>query len=179
MSKPKRKRRTSLAGRLVEGLANAILILVVLAFGISIAARFGPAEERKHREEAAAKAASHETAERKSVPASTEELRDRPTVDIRNGCGRVGLAEELAQRMRRTNLFDVVEYRTANRYDYEKTLVKDRTGKPGAARQVRDWLQREYGVGQILEERIPAPEADVLVILGADLADTLRRLERK
>jgi len=60
-------------------------------------------------------------------------------VDVRNGCGRVGLAEEIMLRLRRAG-FDVVDCRNADRHDYAKTLVRDLRQNPQAA-DLRDWLR--------------------------------------
>ena len=173
MSAKRRKRRDSTLGRLLEGLADAALILVVLAFGVSIAARYSP-EPREIRPVQSILPPASPPAE---VPHKTD-WRDRPTIDIRNGCGQQGLAKVMTERLRLAG-FDVVNFRNADRDDYARTLVKDRSGKPIAADRVRDWMRLEFGVGEIVRDPIEAPEADVLLILGADLADTLRRRERE
>jgi hypothetical protein len=165
-TKRKRKKRSGV-GRLFEVLADVTLFCVVLAFGISIAARYGPQEERLQPVKGISRTQAKETVRADRKPGAYQ-----PTVDIRNGCGRGGLAEEMMSRLRRAG-FDVVEYRDADNYDYAHTLVKDRAGKPEGAGQVCAWLQREFGVGETVRDQVPTPSADVLLILGADLADSL------
>jgi hypothetical protein len=200
----RRRARGSFAGRLLEAIVNLLLLLVVLLFGFSIAGRFS-AEGRNTVRHAVERSGSQsrEQNDRRDAPrldpgdtgreqpqpglrdgavrgaggGGADRTEERPTVDIRNGCGRVGLAEDMMLELRRAG-FDVVEYRNADSYDYQKTLVEDRAGKPEAASRVQDWLRRTYGVGELRHVPVAAPEADVLLILGADLADTLRRLER-
>ena len=168
MSARKRTKR-SIRGRLVEWAADLVLILVVLAFSLSIAVRYSSSRTET---------VAPTSAPLRSPSPSEEELRNRPTVDVRNGSGATGLAEQMSRRLRRDG-FDVLEYRTADRDDYETTLVKDRTGRVGAAQKVCDYLRGAYGVGEVVVDRIGTPEADVLLILGRDLADTLARRERE
>jgi hypothetical protein len=190
----RRRGRGSFFGRVVETMLDLILVLIVLLFGFSIAGRFSaegratvknaerraaePLEMQAPRTARAGAGAGAERSANESRDAGEQPVSGRPvTVDIRNGCGRVGLAEDMMTQLRRAG-FDVVEYRNADRYDYEKTQVLDRAGKPEAAARVQGWLQRAYGVGEVRRQPVPSPEADVLLILGADLADTLRKLER-
>ena len=165
---PKRNR----AGRWFEIVANTVLVLIVLAFGLSIARRFGSEDGTERRVEPTRNVPPPEP------PIDPEILRNRPTVDIRNGCGEGGLAEQLMHRLRRAG-FDVVEYRNADRYDYERTLIKDRSGKDGAASRLVQWMRREYGVGERVEDKVGVPEADLVLVIGADLSDTLRAREAR
>lgn len=173
MAAKKRRKKRSGFGRFLEVLASGVLLLVVVAFAVSIAARYGGGEEEVLRP---ADTDSPSRPLRPPVEAPVES--DRPTVDIRNGCGRIGLAEEMMLQLRRAG-FDVVEYKNADNYDYPHTLIKDRAGKPEAAGRVCAWMQREYGVGESVREVMVSPPSDVLLILGADLADTLASRERK
>jgi hypothetical protein len=198
MKKRSKRGKRSLFGRVLEGLADVLLLLIILAFGISIATHFLKRDRsvrtaavptggtvpvagderagagRPGAREAEASAAAGEGTVR---PVSAEELRSRPAVDIRNGSGRPGLAETIALRMRGAH-FDVLEYRNADRYDYEQTLIKERGNKPQAAQAARSWLQKEYGVGRVEKDPKLTTAGDVLIILGTDLADTLRQRER-
>lgn len=172
MGARKRRKKKSGLGRVLEILANGLLLLVVLAFGISIAARFG-------REDSEVRPTSGEALYEEQLPPATVHVpeRNRPTVDVRNGCGEGGLAETLMHKLRRAG-FDVVEYKDADHFDYPHTLVKDRSGKPEAAGRVCAWLQKEFGVGETVSDLVAAPSSDILLILGADLADTLKIRER-
>jgi hypothetical protein len=166
-AKRRRKKRTG-AGRFFEIVADATLLTVILAFGVSIAARYGPKEPE-------VRPTGGIALPRDATPGPASGTIDpnRPTVDIRNGCGQGGLAEEMMMRLRRAG-FDVVEYKDADNYNYTHTLVKDRAGNPEAAGQVCAWLQREFGVGETVRDVVPTPASDVLLILGSDLADSLR-----
>ncbi len=224
MKARRRNRRPTVGGRLVEFSANAALLVIVLAFAISIAARYGPGEsavqvpERaeglspekakgarsappapggRTRQDAASQtrlprserdatgnpgvpAASGESGTRETrAPgaAGSDEHARHVTVDVRNGSRRVGLANDMMHELRRAG-FDVVECRNADHDEYERTEVRDLTGKPGAA-EVAGWFQETYGVGHLQRQVIESPGSDVRVILGWDLADTLRRRERR
>ena len=173
MSRRRKSAKRRRAGRLFEVVANTVLVLVVLAFGLSIAKRFRADDADRERVEP--------TAQRVRAPEPAidpEVLRQRPTVDIRNGCGEPGLAEKLMNRLRRSG-FDVVEYRNADRYDYARTLIKDRSGRDGASVRLRDWMRNEYGVGEVVDDKVGVPEADLVLIIGADFADTLRVREAR
>jgi len=172
MSRRKKRSGRSVKGRFLESAAGIVMLAVVLAFGISIAVRWSGRTEEAARVEPMAQPLPPPSL------ADVEAMKQRPTVDIRNGCGQAGLAEVMMQRCRRAG-FDVVEYKNADRYDYERTLVRDRSGKPGAAIRARDWLRAEFNVGELVEDRAAVPEADILLVLGADLADTLKAREAR
>lgn len=155
-------------GRLLEIVANALLVLIVAAFGLSIARRYGNGAGAERTVRPMSQAIPAEEPE-----IDPELLRGRPTVDIRNGCGQAGLAERLMRELRRSG-FDVVEYKNADRYDYDRTVVKDRSGREGAAGLLRGWVRDRYGVGEIVDDRVGVPEADLVLIIGADLADSLQ-----
>jgi hypothetical protein len=166
----KRRGKAGRLGRVLEVLADLALILIVVAFGLSIVRRY----QGGH-----ASAAAERTPPRATPVAAPAApvTRDRPTVDIRNGCGKVGLAEVMMRRLRHAG-FDVVEFKNADRSDYESTLVKDRSGHERAA-EVAAFLRKDLGVGRMVEDRVATPSADVLLILGRDLADTLEKRERR
>lgn len=166
--KTKKKKGAGL-GRLLEFLASGVLLLVLLVFGASMADRYVTGEVRL----------TPTGGGPGPVPApaervDTEEWRDLPTLDIRNGCGANGLAQWMRDRVHGVE-FDVLDFRNADRYDYQKTLVRDRSGKDGAARALCDLLQDDFGVGELVVDRVEVPEADVVLVLGKDLADTLSR----
>lgn len=172
MTRRRSPRRKTGAGRILGIAANTLLILIVLAFGLSIARRYGTDEGRAARVEPMRQVPPPEP------PLDPALLRDRPTVDIRNGSGERGLAEQMMHRLRRTG-FDVVEFRNADRSDYEKTLIRDRSGRAGAAAKLDEWMSREYGVGEVVEDRVSVPEADLVLVVGRDLADTIRVREAR
>ena len=176
MSGRKRARR-SRGSRLLEWMADVVLILVVLVFALSIATRYsrswtGDPVVETPRAKMHPGAQSTSTPPRPAVPIET--LRERPTVNVRNGSGMRGLAEAMTDTLRSAG-FDVLDYRTADRSDYPRTLIKDRGRRAGAGARVRDYLRRTWGVGDLVVEPVETAEADVDLILGADLADTLSR----
>jgi hypothetical protein len=89
-------------------------------------------------------------------------------VILSNGCGVSGLAARMREELRAAG-FDVCGIGTADRDDYEQTVVIDRCGDRAKADAVRDSLQARYGVGRVVLQPRNSPETDVLVILGHDL----------
>ncbi len=90
-------------------------------------------------------------------------LDDRIGVEVLNGAGDKGAAEQVADRLREMG-FDVKTYGNAKRFDYELTTVFDRSGAKGAAAEVADSL----GGPPIVEEPRPDLRLDATVILGRD-----------
>lgn len=177
MGRRRGKTRRRMGGHVVEMVLNGILVLIVLLFGVSIAARWGGDE----RTGAAEDQARVDPVSLPVVPpdaSEVDELRGRPTVVIKNGCGEQGLAEEVTQILRRSG-FDVVDYGNASRYDHETTLVVDRSGQAEMVSRLQSWLGREYGVGAVKRDVAPVPEADMVLVLGRDLADTLKARETR
>lgn len=193
----RRRKKQGPVTRLFEGATIVVLMLIVLFFGYSIRERWAPrvgAEVKRQSEAREAQRArelrddSRPTGESETGP----EDPSRPTalaggvesgpigaganpagsepirIEVRNGCAATGLARDMAHFLRRAG-FDVVEWRDADRYDYEKTLILERSGRPGAGAKVQAQLQREFGVGVVEARVVEVPEADVQVILGADL----------
>jgi len=95
-----------------------------------------------------------------------------PTLVIWNGCGRGGLGAQVARWMRRQG-FDVREAVNADRSDYPQTLVVARSKREEAVEAVVTLLQEKLGIGVLIQQRVKAPEADVLLILGRDFPDSL------
>jgi hypothetical protein len=94
---------------------------------------------------------------------SIDEQRLRIRVEVLNGAGDAGAAARVTAALREAG-FDVKTYGNADRYDHERTLVLDRSGRPGAAEAVAAAL------GGVDVELRPDPELylDATVILGAD-----------
>ena len=172
MSTRKSRKRGRGFGRLAEIVAGAALVLVVLVFGISIAVRYTGGEKEARRADPVSYVTPAPAAE------DLEALRNRPTLKLLNGCGRPGLADRMQSPLRRAG-FDVLDTDNADRYDYDSTYVRDRSGKAGAAEKLRDWLRAEYGVGTIRPDNVPVPEADLILVLGRDLADSLAKRENR
>lgn len=172
MSTRKSRRRGRGFGRMVEIVAGAALVLVVLVFGISIAVRYTGGEKEARRADPVSYVTPAPAAE------DLETLRNRPTLKLLNGCNRAGLASRMQSPLRRAG-FDVLDTDNAERSDYDSTVVRDRSGKAGAAEKLRDWLQAEHGVGVIQRDNVPVPEADLILVLGRDLADSLAKGENR
>ncbi len=172
MTRRKRKKsrkKKGGAGRLLEILAGAVLLMILLIFGASIADRYMTGDFRPtsgHVDDG-----QHAFILERPDPV---DWRNLPTVDIRNGCGVPGLALWMRDHLHGVE-FDVLDFRNADRYDYPRTLVRDRSGKSEAASRLRDLLQGDFGVGEVVRDRAEIPEADLVLVLGKDLADTLRR----
>lgn len=154
-----------------------VLVLVVLTFGISIASRYsGPSPlSGVGTDDGVRDLPGREL--RTSGPAfePPPPPEDRPEIEIANGCGRSGLAQELRFELQGPR-FDVVDTGNADHYDYVKTEVVAAEADSGAAGAVVSFLQERFGVGVIrLTEKRPSGLADVRVVIGADLADAMER----
>jgi hypothetical protein len=84
-------------------------------------------------------------------------------VEILNGCGRPGIAEQVASHLRGRG-FDIMYVGNADDFDFIETLVVDRTGDRDKAHAVAAALGRAPVVYQISS----AFFVDVTVILGGD-----------
>ncbi|CAN5243993.1 hypothetical protein BH18GEM1_BH18GEM1_07300 [soil metagenome] len=94
--------------------------------------------------------------------------RARIRIEVRNGSGVRGAAERTTALLRREG-FDVVDFGNAERFDYDHTVVIDRSGKTGFASEVAVALQ-----GVPIRT---APDStlylDVTVLIGGDLPAVL------
>lgn len=102
---------------------------------------------------------------------SFDEQQRRIRVEVLNGAGDAGAAARITEALRDSG-FDVKTYGNAARFDYERTVVLDRSGRPGAAGAVAAALQG----AEVREQLDPELYLDATVILGDDwlalLADT-------
>ncbi len=121
---------------------------------------------------------SHEAGAAAQPAGSPGDLRSRPTVEVRNGSTRPKLAEAMRDRLLGSG-FDVVDCRNADRHDYAKTLIRGGSGPRNGAERLRDYLRKEYGVGEISSAPGASRWSDLVLILGADLADTLAHREKR
>ena len=82
---------------------------------------------------------------------------------VLNGCGteKIGL---LTTRYLREHGLDVVDFRNADSFDYQETIVVDRAGDMGAAIEVARMLRIPNVIQQIPE----TPLVDIIIIVGAD-----------
>ncbi len=82
---------------------------------------------------------------------------------VLNGCGTedIGL---LTTRYLRDRGLDVVDFKNADSFDYEETILVDRAGDMGAALEVARMLRIRNVIQQIPE----TPLEDIIIIVGAD-----------
>ena len=90
---------------------------------------------------------------------------ERIVVEVLNGCGIPGLAQDFGEFLRRQG-FDVVRFTNAQRYDYPRTLVIARGSDFARAQLVAQTL----GVESRAVENMPDPslQLDVTLVLGHD-----------
>lgn len=84
-------------------------------------------------------------------------------VEVLNGCGRAGIAFQLAQDLRKEGL-DVVNIGNARNFKYRKTLILNKSGKKGLAGKVA----RAIGCGEPQDRIEKKALVDVTVIIGRD-----------
>jgi len=165
---PRRSRKKkSGVGRFIEGMGVLVLLLVVLTFGISIAARFLPGEGKAGAVESQIQASNVAP-----EPSDLSLEGGRPVVVVENGCGTPGLAREFSEEVRE---LDVIDYLDADRYDYEHTVIVANEAHQDEARAVLRQLTARYNVGRIDLSQEPSLLAPVKVILGRDLAEVWAR----
>jgi hypothetical protein len=84
---------------------------------------------------------------------------------VLNGCGEEEIGFKTARYLRERGL-DVVDFRNADSFDYEETIVVDRAGDMGAAVDVARMLNIPNVIQQIPE----TPLVDIIIVVGADHA---------
>jgi hypothetical protein len=95
-------------------------------------------------------------------------------VQVLNGSGELGLAQELAFYLREEG-FDVVEYRNAER-QFDTTLLVDRVdGRLGKAREVARCL----GAGVVMDQLDRSLFLEVTVVIGKDFPSYLPRIRER
>ncbi len=82
---------------------------------------------------------------------------------VMNGCGAEDIGLLTARYLRDRGL-DVVDFKNADSFDYEETIVVDRAGDMGAALEVARMLRVRNVIQQIPE----TPLEDIIIIVGAD-----------
>ena len=100
-----------------------------------------------------------------TAPAS---LDARLKVEVLNGSGEKGAAATVRDHLRERG-FDVVSAENADHFGYTVSFVLNRSGHPGAARQVASQL----GVDSVANAIDPDLFLDATVILGADWRERL------
>jgi len=89
--------------------------------------------------------------------------RERVSVEVLNGAGAKGAAARISDQLRDMG-FDVKTFGNARDFDHERSVLLDRSGRPGAAQAIADSL------GGLPIEIEPARELylDATLILGPD-----------
>lgn len=82
---------------------------------------------------------------------------------VLNGCGIEGIGLETARYLRERGL-DVVDFRNADSFDYEETIVVDRAGDMGAAVAVA----RMLNIPNVIQQVPETPLVDIIIVVGAD-----------
>lgn len=90
-------------------------------------------------------------------------LADRIKVEVLNGSGEPGLAQEVSEELRDAG-FDVVAVGNADHFDHERTHVLDRSGRPGAAAEVAEGLPADSIVVALDRDLY----LDATIVLGRD-----------
>jgi len=103
---------------------------------------------------------------------SPESLARRISVEVLNGAGESRAAAQVTEALRDAG-FDVKTFGNASSFEYDSTLVIDRSNRAGAARSVADAL----GVSEVRSEPRPDLYLDATIILGHDWRRRLRALE--
>lgn len=104
-----------------------------------------------------------------SVPRPTDS--NRISVEVLNGAGEPGAAAQITDALRDAG-YDVKTFGNAASFEYEETVVIDRSGVSNAARMVADAL----GVEEVRSEPQPALYLDATIILGRDWRSRLSEL---
>ncbi|MBN2565662.1 MAG: LytR C-terminal domain-containing protein [Candidatus Eisenbacteria bacterium] len=84
-------------------------------------------------------------------------------VRVLNGCGVEGLGLRTTRFLRDKGI-DVVDFENADSFDYEESIVVDRSGDMGAALEIARLLRIPNVIQQIPDN----PLVDVVIIVGAD-----------
>jgi hypothetical protein len=130
------------------------LLLVVGAMAASFLLEAGSEPDTREVSEAISGA-------RSDIPFDAQQGRIR--VEVLNGAGDVGAAARVTEVLRAAG-FDVKTYGNAGRYDYELSIVLDRSGRPGAADAVAAALRG----AEVREELDSELYLDATVILVDD-----------
>lgn len=87
-------------------------------------------------------------------------------IDVLNGCGVRGIAAQVQTWLKR-NGYRIRLTENADRHDYKKSLIQDRSGNMAAARELA--LVLNIDQSQIIElDGSPSPFVDLTVVIGED-----------
>ena len=84
-------------------------------------------------------------------------------VQVLNGCGIKGVGGDVANALRMKG-YDVVEVGNTDAFGFSESIVIDRVGKGGRAREIAVAL----GVDNVIMQRVEALQYEATVIVGRD-----------
>jgi hypothetical protein len=84
-------------------------------------------------------------------------------VQVLNGCGVRGAGREIANALRLEG-YDVVDVGNAETFDFPESMVIDRAGEGGRAREIA----RALGISNVIIQRIDGSQYEATVIVGKD-----------
>ena len=134
-SSGKRSTRKATPSSVLYSVGVLVLLAAVTYFGVSIYGLFAPRPTREV----------------------------ESAVLVLNGCGIEGVGLRTTRYLRARGL-DVVDFKNADSFDYEESIVVDRAGDMGAAMEVARMLRIPNVIQQIPE----TPLVDIIIIVGAD-----------
>jgi len=94
------------------------------------------------------------------------------TVLVLNGCGVEGVGRRAARFLRERG-YDVVDFRNADRFSYDRTIVVDRTGDMESAAA----LGLELGTSSVIQQIQETPLEDLVIVIGDDYERFLQDVE--
>ncbi len=131
----RKKRKKSSGASIAYTITVVVLLAVIVYFGFSVYGVIAPPASR-------------------SEPIS---------ILVLNGCGAEGIGFRTARHLRGLG-FDVVDFRNAEGFGYEETVVVDRSGDMGSAINVA----RQLRTANVIQQLQTTPLEDVVVIVGRD-----------
>ncbi len=131
----KRRKKKGSGASVVYTITVLVLLAAVIYLGFSVYGVFAPRASR-------------------SEPIS---------ILVLNGCGAEGIGFRTAKHLRGLG-FDVVDFRNAEGFGYEETVVVDRSGDMGSAVNVA----RQLRSANVIQQLQTTPLEDVVVIVGRD-----------
>jgi calcineurin-like phosphoesterase len=114
---------------------------------------------------------AHDTVSRLDEAGLTNEA--TVVVEVLNGCGRGGIGEKVCEFLSRQG-FDVMFVGNADDFEYDRTLVVDRSGDRSKALGIADLL----GAGTVITQTNPSSFVEATLILGRDIIDVAPWLSR-
>ena len=148
---------------MIARMQTALVVVVLLGSGVLLGSFL---LEWRGRELAVPEADSFD-----GLPSTVDEAVQRISVEVLNGAGEPGAAAQITDALRDAG-YDVKTFGNAPSFEYETTIVIDRSQRAGAARSVAEAL----GVEEVRSQPEPALYLDATIILGRDWRRRLAEL---